>query len=224
MSDAVRISKEQGEVAILPELEALARRFDPQMTVTEFERPKVSMVFEWAVAATVALFLMKPYFESLMKELGKATGEGIVSVIKKQFAESKEKGSRLYSKEEISKLLEKSDDERRKLLRTLGKQHAALEIDVEVETTYSFRFVFPASLEEKDIGPALTHLAESWELIIQERIQASRSAHSFGSVTSTQIDDISVYVPTESRWLSRREMVKYLQDGKGLSCSERVVV
>jgi hypothetical protein len=71
MSKVMDIKKERGDIAIVPEIEELARTFNAEMRVTESEPPGEVAFLEWAMAAAVALFLARPFFEEIMKELGK---------------------------------------------------------------------------------------------------------------------------------------------------------
>ena len=100
MSDVFKIQKEQGYINIIPEIQELGRRFYSEVNVTEFSRTQTQSV-DWALPAAVALFLARPFFEELMKSLGKGTGEAIIAAFKKQFGESKRKASRLHSIDDL---------------------------------------------------------------------------------------------------------------------------
>jgi hypothetical protein len=223
MLDVVRIRKERGAIVIVPEIEELGRRFYPDMTVTEFERPEVVMAIEWAMGAAVALWFAKPFFEQMMKELGTEAGKAILGAIKKQFAEAKDKSPKLYSAHELQELqkAEKSASpaETRKLRETLGRQHAPLELIVPVTlpggVVEEFKFVFLPSLDgEQDVDAALARLATDWEDIIKEKIERSQSSPQLLGIRSAPVDRLAVYVPVEGRWLGTMEVVMLLKAKK----------
>jgi hypothetical protein len=223
MLNVFRIEKEQGDIIIVPELQQLAKSFHSELTVAEFERPNMVMVLEWAALASVAIFLTKPFFEEMMKELGKETGKSIVSAIKKQFFEAKEKGSRLYGKVELDQLLaarRRSELEYDELRRAIGRQHAPIEIAVDFHLhenqEKAFRFVFLPSLDERQIELALERLPTEWEEIIQKRIADSASSFKVAGMPSEPIDRHIVYLPSENMWVGTRDMIKYAREGNKL--------
>lgn len=218
MIKEMHIKKEWGDIVIVHEIEELGRRFDADINVIEFDRPPVVAVLEWAIPAAFILFLTKPFFQEMMKELGKEAGKNIANAIKKQFAEAKNKSPRLYRASDIIKLEEAernlSESEVKQLRATLGRQHAPLEIDVAVTLSSGvagqFRFVFLPSLEDKDIDIALIHLANDGDNIIQKKIE-ELALH---RLPNSSVDLFAVYVSEEKKWVDMRELILLLQKNK----------
>ena len=216
MSKVMDIKKERGDIAIVPEIEELARTFNAEMRVTESEPPGEVAFLEWAMAAAVALFLARPFFEEIMKELGKETGKRIANAIKKQFEEAKKKSRNLYSAEELTKLAKaqeaNSKSELDQLRRRLGRQYAPLEIRVAITiqggADERLRFVFLPSLEDNDVDAALARLAQDWEGIIQKTIEQARPYPVAGPAS------VAVYVTREGKWLGSQELIMMHKRGE----------
>jgi hypothetical protein len=211
LSDAFVIQKERGDINIVPEMLGLRDIVGSDVKTTELVRTHTQSI-EWALPAAIALFFAKPYFDELMKALGKSTGEAIVAAFKKQFSESKAKASRSHSISDIEQAIEAGDPD---ILKSLGRPHAPLEIRIDctqVSTHQeSYRFVFASSLRESDLPKALNELARTWESDRQQReLRTKRLAeqHHGGGV-----EYVSVYSPARKGWIDAEEVERIERGG-----------
>jgi hypothetical protein len=215
MPNGFLVVKEVGDVQVVPELKELSTRFNTDMTVRGFKRPEYVNNLEWAIPAAVALFLAKPFFEEMMKALGKSTGEGIISAIKKQFAEGKKHGSRVYSGEDVREIIKAGDTPAGdKLRKTLGRPHPSFELRVEYTQTETFRFVLRADMDENDIPKALAELADRWEEDV--RVNTEKYNETIKLYGHAALEDTSVYVPSQGRWMGMAEILTAMRNNEKL--------
>jgi len=198
-------------VAVDDQLVDIIKEHGGNILLCSHDRARAYNVLEWALVATVALFLAKPFFEKFMGKLGDAAGDATVSVLSKQFRNAKLSNERIYSETDFRRLSCLTSESEKALI---GRRLAPLEINVAFGRINSqmvyFRMVFPAGLDEVDFVDAFKNLSNSYEVIFASTLKYDQAIVPimFGHERTVTL----VYVLPEKKWMHCVELVGMERD------------
>lgn len=218
------------KIALEPSLVGILQTLDKEIELREFDRSGIINMWEWAVPAGVVLVFVKPFFDALMKKLGDATGDVVVSAIKNQYSASKAGNEKLLNREAVEELqrrlenFEGDDEGWPAYTDDVGKKIAPLELRLSKVTWHApggrdlilnYRFVFTADLGEEACGLAFKLLAVDGDNLLEQLpndfphlLTATKQEEELRIRGTVE----AVFDPMEGKWVSFPMMRTRLKD------------
>lgn len=181
MAETIVVVKQRGlDFDVAPGAEQLAKALDGEVETRDRDRGAILNSIEWLAAATVAAYIAKPFFDELLKQLGKEAGTGIANALKKLFQSARDADDRVFNRDEVQQqitALHAGDSDSYASLRArTGRHLPPLEVIVQLPSNASveqLRFVFPAAISLGDWDTIMLGLAETCRAALEARPDAS---------------------------------------------------